>query len=102
MKHEIGVELTDPAEKRMGSIATENPIAVRTNDLTPTWGEWGNIFWRFAECGETKALQQLRKDFARAMAACQAFKVIEGALVEDQRAMANAVFEEELVKQGIK
>lgn len=102
MKQEIGVELTDAAGKRKESIAAGNPVAARTIDLTPTWGEWGNIFWRFAECAETKALKHLRMDFARAMAGCQAFQVIQGSLGEEQRAIADAAFSAELLKQGIK
>ena len=41
-------------------------------DITPTWGEFGNIYRRFAETGETKAVRELRSELAKAMAAAQA------------------------------
>lgn len=34
---------------------------MRTIDMTPTWGEWANIYRRFAESGEAKAVRELTK-----------------------------------------
>ena len=42
-------------------------------DVTPTWGEWGNVFFRFAVSGESQALAKLHRDFALAMSAAEAF-----------------------------
>ena len=35
---------------------------MRTIDMTPTWGEWANIYRRFAESGEAKAVRELRAE----------------------------------------
>lgn len=32
---------------------------MRTIDMTPTWGEWANIYRRFVESGEAKAVREL-------------------------------------------
>lgn len=73
---------------------------MKTIDITPTWGEWGNIYSRFAECGETKAVRELRADFARAMAAAQALKAITDTLTEEQQATVSKAMTAELTKQG--
>jgi hypothetical protein len=70
-----------------------------TIDMTPTWGEWGNVYRRFAE-GDAgiAALRPLANDFAKAMAACQALSSID--LTDEQQAIVNRVMRAELVKQG--
>ncbi len=42
---------------------------METIDLTPTWGEIGNMYARFAECGEVRVIRAMRPDVARALAA---------------------------------
>lgn len=69
-------------------------------DLTPSWGQWGNIYARFAETGETKAVRVLRKDFARAMAACQALQELGNTLTDEQKSIITSVMARELAVQG--
>ena len=71
-----------------------------TIDFTPTWGEWANIYRRFAENGEAKACRELRPDFARAMAAAQALKEIRPTLTAAQAESVNKIIAAELKKQG--
>jgi hypothetical protein len=73
---------------------------MKTIDLTPTWGEWGNVFWRFAISGEREALKPLRHDMAKALAAAQAFKEIQHSLPDDLYAQVSATFHAEMAKQG--
>ncbi|KAJ3472450.1 hypothetical protein NLI96_g13347 [Meripilus lineatus] len=69
-------------------------------DMTPTWGEVGNIYTRCAESGETKAVRGMRSEAAKAFAAAAAFQAISATLTEEQRAIASRVLAEELTKQG--
>jgi hypothetical protein len=69
-------------------------------DATPTWGQWGNIFYRFAMSREVKALAPLRHDFALVCSIAEAFKEIQGSLTEEQIEKANAVMVAEMAKQG--
>jgi hypothetical protein len=69
-------------------------------DLTPTWGQWGNIFYRFAVSGERKPLELLHPDFAKAMSAVQAFHALQDSLTPEQAEKAEAVFRAEMAKQG--
>jgi hypothetical protein len=71
-----------------------------TIDLTPTWGEWGNVYRRFAETGERQAVMALREDFAKAMASCAALKGILDTLNADQAATVSNIMVTELRKQG--
>ncbi|MGP1667809.1 MAG: hypothetical protein ACTS5I_18305 [Rhodanobacter sp.] len=73
---------------------------MRTIDLTPTWGEWANIYGRFAECGEVKAVRELRQELARACAAAQALQVIQTKLPGDLNELACKIVGEEMKKQG--
>lgn len=77
-------------------------LSMETIDLRMTWGEWGNMYARMAECGETKAAKELRRDLARAMAAAEALKKLklEGTLTNVQVMLINEVFEQELQKAG--
>ncbi|WP_019939745.1 hypothetical protein [Bordetella sp. FB-8] len=72
----------------------------RTINLTPTWGEWGNVYRRFAESGERKAIVALREDFARAMASTQALQNILHTLSDAQQVKVEHTMAEELAKQG--
>ncbi|OIQ72192.1 hypothetical protein GALL_461880 [mine drainage metagenome] len=74
--------------------------AVETIDLTPSWGEWGNLYRRFAESGEAKAIKMLRPDFAKAMASAEAFKAIQKTLSDEQQKIVADVLARELGKQG--
>lgn len=73
---------------------------MRTIDLTPTWGEIGNIYARMAESGETKAVAGMRSEAARAFAASQALLAIQSDLTDEQRMKVAAVMDEEMAKQG--
>jgi hypothetical protein len=73
---------------------------MRTINLTPTWGEWGNIFYRFAVSGETKSTEILHPDFAKAMSAAAAFTAIQDSLTTEQSEKAMSVFRAEMAKQG--
>jgi len=71
-----------------------------TIDITPTWGEWGNVYRRLAESGETNAIRHLREDYARAMAAAQALQNIRATLTDEQHAVVAKTLADELTKQG--
>ncbi|WP_312462719.1 hypothetical protein [Comamonas sp.] len=71
-----------------------------TIDFTPTWGEWANMFRRFAETGETRAVRELRADLAKAMAAAQALHEIRSTLTEEQAKTVSQTIAAELTKQG--
>lgn len=73
---------------------------MQTIDLTPTWGEIGNIYARLAESGETEAVARLRSEVARAFAASQALMAIKNDLPANLWARACDVIEEEMTKQG--
>lgn len=72
----------------------------RAINITPTWGEWGNVYRRFAESGERKAIVALREDFARAMASTQALQSILHTLTDEQQAIVSRTMTDELSKQG--
>lgn len=78
---------------------------MRTIDLTPTWvtptwGEWANIYRRFAESGETIALKHLAPDLARMAASCEALKQISSTLTDAQNKVVADTMVTELTKQG--
>lgn len=73
---------------------------VRTIDLTPTWGEWANIYRRFAESGEAAALKHLAPDLARMAASCEALKQISSTLTDEQQKVVSNTITTELTKQG--
>lgn len=73
---------------------------MKTIDMTPTWGEWANIYGRLAECGEVKAVRPLRPDLARACAAAQALQAIQSKLPDDLNELACKIVAEEMKKQG--
>ena len=73
---------------------------VGTIDLTPTWGEVGNILRRLIQGGETKAIEKMDVDLARAFAAAQALQAIQKDLPDDLREKACAVINAEMTKQG--
>ena len=69
-------------------------------DLTPTWGEFGNIYIRLAETGERKACGHLKKDAQNAFAAAAAYSTIAKLFTPEQLILAAQVVNEELVKMG--
>jgi hypothetical protein len=69
-------------------------------DLTPTWGEWGNIYRSLAESGERHAVKHLASDLARALAAAQALQVVTGTLTDEQNRIVAQTMAAELSKQG--
>ena len=69
-------------------------------DLTPTWGEAGNIIWRFAVSNEQAALKYMHNEFARAFAMAEVLAKIHTSLTEEQKDQASKIFCEELTKQG--
>jgi len=71
---------------------------METIDMTPTWGEIGNIFWRLAVTGEARALEKVKEDFAKVFAVVQAFKALD--LTHDQTVTCKAVMAVEMAKQG--
>lgn len=71
-----------------------------TIDITPTWGEFGNIATRLAMTKETKAFKCLLPDIARAFASAEALKQLTKTLTEDQRKLVATVLIQELTKQG--
>ncbi len=74
---------------------------MRTIDFTPTWGEWGNLFYRFALCGEQDVLKKMHPDMAKAFALTEAFKAVLTSLSPEQILKAEAVIEVEMQKQGL-
>lgn len=69
-------------------------------DLTPTWGEWGNLFYLFASKGEVKQVEILHRDFALAMSAAAALNSITSDLTENQQKVVSAALAAEMKKQG--
>lgn len=72
-----------------------------TIDVTPTWGEVGNIYARLAETGERNAARAMHADLAKAFAFAEAFKVILPQLPAELREAAKDIVRIELRKQGI-
>lgn len=72
---------------------------MKETDLTPTWGEVGNIIWRFAVSNEQAALSHIHNEFARAFAMAEAFAKIHTSLTEEQKNQASKILCEELIKQ---
>lgn len=73
---------------------------ITTIDLTPTWGEIGNLYARLAVSNEQKAMEAMRSEVARAFAAAEALQQIQKLLPADLRETAFKVIEVEMTKQG--
>ena len=73
---------------------------MRAIDLTPTWGEVGNIIWRFAVSNEQAALSHIHNEFARAFAMAEVFSKLYKSFTEEQKDQASKILCEELIKQG--
>lgn len=80
--------------------ASEQQSNVMTVDLTPTWGEIGNVYARMAESGERAVVRELRGELARAFAFAEAFKTVHAALPVELRQLADKAVNDELRKQG--
>lgn len=72
----------------------------KTIDLTPTWGEVGMLFIRLALSQEVKALEHMRPEIAKAMAAAQALTAIRATLSDEQKEVVSKTLTAELAKQG--
>ena len=70
-----------------------------TVDLTPSWGEFGLLYARFAESGERDAVAKLRLDLAKAMAAAQALLELGESLTPEQCRQREEVMHREMAKQ---
>lgn len=70
-----------------------------TVDLTPSWGEFGLLYARFAESGERTVVAKLRHDHAVAMAAAEALKQLEESLSPEQLKLRDQVIARELALQ---
>ena len=68
-------------------------------DLTPSWGEFGLLYARFAESGERDAVAKLRLDLAKAMAAAQALLELADSLTPEQCQRREQVMRREMAKQ---
>lgn len=69
-------------------------------DVTPTWGEVGNLFYRLALSGEGYSLWWLRRDMAKAFAMAEALRAVLGSLDGAQALHAWDVVVREMKKQG--
>ncbi|EGQ60818.1 hypothetical protein GGI1_02807 [Acidithiobacillus sp. GGI-221] len=69
-------------------------------DVTPTWGEFGRMYVHLAESQEVKVIRGLRSEIAKAMAAAEALKAVQGTFTEEQCSLAARVMTNELKKQG--
>ena len=66
-----------------------------TIDMTPTWGEIGQLMIRLALSKETKAFKAGQSEVARAFAMAQAYTVLYNELTPEQRQRARAIIERE-------
>lgn len=69
-------------------------------DITPTWGEIGNIVKRLAMSGERQALQKLWPEAARAFASAEALLTVLPLLNEEQSKVVAKTLTQSLGKQG--
>lgn len=70
-------------------------------NLAPTWGEFGRIFLRLAETGETGACRKLAIDAKKAFAAAATFNEIVKLLTPEQSQVASKILRQELEKLGV-
>lgn len=94
------IETADVMCNRLAKVEMTVKSEPKTIDLTPSWGEWGNVYRRFAESGEVAAIRHLAPDFARAMSACQALQDIMPSLTDEQQDVVSKMLTRELGKQG--
>lgn len=73
---------------------------MRTIDVTPTWGELGNLYCRLAEAQEVKAIRGMRSEVAKAFAAAESLNSISDTLTDEQRKLVSETLSAELQKQG--
>ena len=69
-----------------------------TIDLTPSWGEFGLLYARFAEGGECNAVRRLRDTLGDGLAAAEALKSISDTLSPEQAAICRQVIAQERAK----
>ena len=71
---------------------------METIDMTPTWGEVGNMLWMLAITGQTERLEIVKEDFAKVFAMTQAVKNLD--MTSEQVAAVKATMAVEMAKQG--
>lgn len=69
-------------------------------DVTPTWGEVGNLFFRLVRAGKGDALEEIMPEVAKAFAIAEAFRAILDSLNGAQALRARDVMLREMEKQG--
>ena len=69
-------------------------------DITPTWGEIGALYTRFAESGEAEACKEMRDKAASAFALAHALKEIRDRLPEDLDEDVWTIYRTEMEKLG--
>lgn len=72
-----------------------------TIDITPTWGEWANMYAALAASGEGAACKALRKGLAKMAAAAQALQSVLRELPDDLADRVSRTLCAELEKQGV-
>lgn len=75
-------------------------VPVETIDLTPSWGDVGNIVHRLAAGGDADVIVKMKPDIAQAFAMASALKALLPTLTEEQQSLASTVLISELSKQG--
>jgi hypothetical protein len=75
-------------------------MSTKMLDITPTWGEIGNLFMRLALSNEARAIEAMKPEIARAMASAQALVAIEKTLTDEQNSIVAKTLAAELTKQG--
>lgn len=85
---------------KVGTILL-NPALVEPGTFSPSWGEVGNVVIRLMLTGDKAALEHMTTDVARAFAAAEALRQIQGQLPDDLNELACSVTAVELAKQGI-
>lgn len=69
-------------------------------DLRISWGEFGNMYLRFAKSGETKVVAELQSEVAKAFASAEAMHMVLGSLTSEQQSIVSQTITAELTKMG--
>lgn len=72
----------------------------RVIDVTPSWGEVGNLFCSLAFGGEIKAAEAMKSEAAKAFALAEALTKVHNSLSDEQKTLIAQVVAVELKKQG--
>lgn len=89
------------------TIAAHQPVGaagalseLETVDISPTWGDVGNVFMRFAMSKEVKALHEMRGEVAKAFASAEALTALQGTLTSEQRSIFETTYRASAMRQG--